>query len=142
MKWCTVPWIKKKGIYVFGWWRFRLRYCRVIYTTCVKLTLILILQGELHWMCLENLTFHTSWKYLAIRNLVIDWNLFSNLIFQIIDGSKANIYLTVKIWNYYSFIVTCKFHFHYCKLTTIHILLFSSLWLIIYVWLTFILTKL
>jgi hypothetical protein len=85
---------------------------------------LLILQGELHWMCLENLTFHKSWTYLAIRNLVIDRNLFSKLIFQIIEVSEANIYLTVKIWNYYSFIITCKFPFHYCKLTTIYILSF------------------
>ena len=94
-----------------------------------------ILQSDLYYVCKVNATSDfTRWVALNVSrkpkpfigvehigHLVIDCNLFSKLIFQIIDGSKANIYLTVKIWNYYSFIITCKFPFYYCKLSTIYV---------------------
>jgi hypothetical protein len=51
---------------------------------------------------------------LATRNLVIDCKLFSKLILQIIERSKGNIYLIVKVWNYF-FIITGKFPFRYCN---------------------------
>ena len=56
---------------------------------------------------------------MATRNLEIDHNLFYKLIFQIIERSKFNIYLIVKALNYL-FVITGKFLFYYCKLTTIY----------------------
>ena len=39
--------------------------------------------GWVLWMYLENLKFKYEWAYSAVRNLEIDRNLFSELIFQI-----------------------------------------------------------
>ena len=71
-------------------------------------------------MCLEKLNFRTNWAYLVSRNLEIDCNLFSKLILEVIERSKANIYLIVKVWNYYSSIITGNSLFCYCKLIKIY----------------------
>ena len=42
-------------ICIFGLWWFWLSSVKLTCIMCVKLTLLLILQGELYWMCLENL---------------------------------------------------------------------------------------
>jgi len=61
-----------------------LRLWKVVYTMCIRLTLLLLLQGELHWTWLENLKVYyelSKFGYYKIRN---NWSTihFPNYLFS------------------------------------------------------------
>jgi hypothetical protein len=68
---------------------------------CVKLTLLQFLQGELHWMWLENLKVRHELNKFGYYRIEKRLKLpFSKLTFpNYFERSKADTYLVTELWN-------------------------------------------